>query len=85
MDERQGGRSNALTVDHLIVRLDELERAFAALQRAYVELQATARTRPRAPLVDEVLADGRVGGLPGHGLQVAGVGAAERDGAPPSG
>ena len=58
MDERHAGRSNALTVDHLIVRLDELERAFAALQRAYVELQATARARPRAPLVDEVLVAG---------------------------
>ena len=58
MDERPEGRSNAVTVDHLIARLEELERAYAALQRAYVDLQATTRARPRAPLVDEVLAAG---------------------------
>ena len=58
MDERPEGRSNALTVDRLIARLDELERAYAALQRAYVDLQATTRARPRAPLLDELLTAG---------------------------
>ena len=66
MDERHGGRSSALTVDHLIGRLDELGRAYAALQRAYVELQATARARQRAPLVDDLLADAPTPDLPGR-------------------
>ena len=60
MDKRHGGRSSAVTLDHLLVRLDELEWAFAAVQRARVDLQATARAQPRAPLVDEVLADSPV-------------------------
>ncbi len=54
MDEWHGGRSSTLTVDHLIVRLDELERAFAALQRAYVEFQGAARAAGRAPLGHDV-------------------------------
>ena len=66
MDERHGGPSNALTVDHLIARLDELERAYAALQRAYVALQAAARTRRRVPLVDDLLADAPTPDLPGR-------------------
>ena len=54
MDERRVGRTNALTIDHLTARLEELERAFAALQRAYVELQGAARAAGRAPLGDDV-------------------------------
>ena len=46
MDERHGGRSNALTVDHLIARLEELERASFARRRELVEL-----------LIDRVLID----------------------------
>ena len=76
MDERPGGRSNALTVDRLIARLEELERAFAALQRAYVDLQATTRARPRAPLVDELLADGPARGHAGPVPKDTGVGRA---------
>ena len=61
-------------MDHLIARLDELERAFAALQRAYVDLlQATTRARPRAPLVDELLADGPTLGHAGRAPVAVGV------------
>ena len=54
MDERRVERTNALTVDHLTARLAALERAFAAVQRAYVELQDAARAAGRAPLGDDV-------------------------------
>ena len=58
MDERRREPTHALTVDHLLARLETLERAFADLQRAYAELHATTRARHRAPLVDGLLADG---------------------------
>ena len=56
MEDRDRGVSSQLTVDHLLARLDHLERAYAALQQAYVELQSTAREQRRAPLVGDVLA-----------------------------
>ena len=63
MDDRGRKLGDRLTVDLLLERLDELERAFAAVQRAYVELQATARARGRAPHGDDGV---RHAGAPGE-------------------
>ena len=70
MDERRVDRTNALTIDHLTARLAEMERAFAALQRAYVELQAAVRAAGRAPLGDDVVVHT---GAPGEGDERAWV------------
>ena len=60
MEDRGREMGSQLTVDYLFARLDHLERAFAALQRAYVELQATAREQYRTPLVEELVASSPV-------------------------
>ena len=55
MENRYREVGTQLTVDHLLARLNHLERAFAALQQAYVDLQATAREERRASLAEGVL------------------------------
>ena len=52
MDGRAAGRAGELTVDHLVTRVEQLEREVAVLQRAYIELQASVRPRPRAATAD---------------------------------
>ncbi len=78
MAERRVERTNALTVDHLTARLEAMERAFAALQQAYVELQAVAREREQVAPGGAILADGpdvdtvpRIGQDPGGPQYVA--------------
>ena len=73
MDDKHRELGTQLTVDLLLARLDDLERAFAALQRAYVDLQATARARGRAPLVDDVLVSAGASGDRDGGARVSGV------------
>ena len=60
MDGREAGREGALTVDHIIARVEHLERAVTALQRAYVELQASVRPG-RQPAPAEEPADTAAG------------------------
>ena len=55
MSVRQHDQPTVLTVDLLLNRLTELERNFAALQQAYVSLQASYGDPRGTRLADEMI------------------------------